>query len=82
MSIIIKTVLKMYFVHTVAFPKFVTSKTIRIHPDLIQSPVSTIMNSLLVTYSFFPSALKIHTRFLFPYRIHSQVILISLCRST
>lgn len=43
----------MCFLHTVAFPKFVTRKTVRTCPSLTKSPVSTLMNVLLVTYSFF-----------------------------
>lgn len=70
----------MCFVCTIAFLKFVTSKTVRTCPNLTQSPVSTIMNNSLVTFLFL-SALKIYTRFFFPNEIHSQ-ILISLCYST
>lgn len=43
----------MCFVCTIAFLKFVTSKTVRTCPNLTQSPVSTIMNNSLVTFFFF-----------------------------
>lgn len=49
----------MYFIHTITFPKFVTSETVRTCPDLTQSYTSLHYNEQLACHLFFFSPLHL-----------------------